>query len=218
MPRNATKAFRQTLRGAGRRSLRDCRRRCSLGRDSSEYHDSDRGSAVLGHDTVGPRLPERRADPARTGWIQNEKVFTLQNMDTTLLWRIKLNSQPRQMHNLLPPLIADRVTTARGVREMAIVAGVSDKLFGIDVESGEVVGRDATRARSCLPPARCSTRCVSAAKRRCRRWNRSPRGSTRSTPSGGTAGSANRRCRWLGPHAARWKVSWTPARDDSAER
>ena len=80
------------------------------------------------------------ADPARTGWVKDENVFTLANVkDMKLLWKIKLDSQPRQMHNLFPPLIAERVTTARGPREIAIVAGVSDDLFGIDVATGEVV-------------------------------------------------------------------------------
>ena len=43
------------------------------------------------------------------------------------------------MHNLFAPLIAERVTTAQGAREVAIVAGISDDLFGIDVASGELI-------------------------------------------------------------------------------
>jgi hypothetical protein len=41
------------------------------------------------------------------------------------------------MHNLFAPLIAERVNTPQGVREIAVVAGVSDDLFGIDVANGE---------------------------------------------------------------------------------
>ena len=51
----------------------------------------------------------------------------------------QLDSQPREMHNLFSPLIAERATTARGAREVAIVAGISDDLFGIDVASGELL-------------------------------------------------------------------------------
>src|SRR5688572_7126720 len=66
-------------------------------------------------------------DPGRTGWMKDEKVFTLANVkDMKLLWKVKLDSQPRQMHNLFPPLIAKSVTTARGPREVAIVAGISE--------------------------------------------------------------------------------------------
>src|SRR5919106_3299196 len=67
-------------------------------------------------------------DPGRTGWMKDEKVFTLANVrDIKLLWKVKLESRPREMHNLFSPLIADRVTLergARGAREVAIVAGI----------------------------------------------------------------------------------------------
>src|SRR4029450_3670474 len=79
-------------------------------------------------------------DAGRTGWMRDEKVFTAANVkDMKLLWKIKLDSQPRQMHKLFPPLGAERVATERGPREVAIVAGVSDDLFGIDVASGELL-------------------------------------------------------------------------------
>jgi outer membrane protein assembly factor BamB len=80
------------------------------------------------------------ADPGRTGWMKDEKVFTTANVkDMKLLWKIKLESTPREMHNLFNPLVAERVTTPQGAREMAVVAGVSDDLFGIDVASGEMM-------------------------------------------------------------------------------
>ncbi|MGH7489264.1 MAG: PQQ-binding-like beta-propeller repeat protein, partial [bacterium] len=79
-------------------------------------------------------------DNGRTGWMKDEKVFTTANVaGMKLLWKIKLESTPREMHNLFPPLVAERVTTAQGAREMAVVAGVSDDLFGIDVASGELM-------------------------------------------------------------------------------
>ena len=128
-------------------------------------------------------------DPGRTGWMKDEKVFTPENVkDMRLLWKVKLDSQPRQMHNLFPPLIAERVTTARGPREMAIVAGISDDLFGIDVASGEVVWKKRYDSTYAPPARRCTTRSASAARRRCRRWSRSRLASTRSMRSHGTAG------------------------------
>ena len=76
-------------------------------------------------------------DNARTGWVRDEKVFTTANVGSMkLLWKLKLESKPRAMHNLFAPLVAERVTTAQGPRELAVVAGVSDDLFGIDVASG----------------------------------------------------------------------------------
>ena len=76
-------------------------------------------------------------DKERTGWVKDEKVFTLQNVGSSkLLWKLKLNSTPRAMHNLFAPLIAERVQTANGVKEIGVVAGVSDDLFGVDVATG----------------------------------------------------------------------------------
>src|SRR4030095_691545 len=79
------------------------------------------------------------ADPQRTGWVKDETIFTPQNVSgMKLLWKTKLESTPREMHNLFPPLVVERVTTARGPREMLVVHGVSDDLFGVDARSGEM--------------------------------------------------------------------------------
>jgi erythromycin esterase len=59
-----------------------------------------------------------------------------------LLWKIKLDNKPRQKHNLFPPLIAGSVTTAAGEKEIAVVAGVSDNTYGIDVARGTLPGSD----------------------------------------------------------------------------
>ena len=81
-------------------------------------------------------------DSGRTGWIKDEKILTTSNVkDMKLLWKIRVDAEPRQMHNLFPPLVAARVNTAQGPRELAVVAAVSDELFGIDVASGEVMWR-----------------------------------------------------------------------------
>ena len=79
-------------------------------------------------------------DNARTGWVRDEKIFTKANVASSkLLWKLKLESTPRAMHNLFAPLVAERVTTGDGTRELAVVAGVSDDLFGIDVATGKQI-------------------------------------------------------------------------------
>jgi outer membrane protein assembly factor BamB len=78
-------------------------------------------------------------DPARTGWMKDEKVFTTANVSQTrLLWTLQLDTAPREMHKLFPPLIAEHVATPQGTREMAVVAGASDDLFGVDVATGRL--------------------------------------------------------------------------------
>jgi len=77
-------------------------------------------------------------DPERTGWMKDEKVFNTTNVrNMKLLWKVKLDTKTRSMHNLFNPLIVEKVTTPQGTREMALVAGVNDDLFGIDVTNGQ---------------------------------------------------------------------------------
>src|SRR5215510_10548745 len=66
-------------------------------------------------------------DPQRTGWVQDEETFNTTNVrNMKLLWKIKLDTPPREMHNLFPPLIVGNVTTERGQKQIAVVAGISD--------------------------------------------------------------------------------------------
>ena len=79
-------------------------------------------------------------DPQRAAWQRNETILNKSTVkDMKLLWKIKLNNETRQMHSLFPPLIAGNVTTADGTKEIAIVAGVSDNIFAIDVDKGTLL-------------------------------------------------------------------------------
>ena len=76
-------------------------------------------------------------DPQRTSWQRNETLISPATVrDMTLIWKVKLDNQPRQMHNLFAPLIISDLQVAGGPREIAIVAGISDNIYGIDVEKG----------------------------------------------------------------------------------
>jgi outer membrane protein assembly factor BamB len=97
-------------------------------------------TVMAGASAIASDFLTEGVDNARTGWVRDEKVFTIGNVGkTTLLWKLKLDSTPRAMHNLFAPLVAERVTTAQGTRELAVVAGVSDDLFGIDVATGKQI-------------------------------------------------------------------------------
>ena len=76
-------------------------------------------------------------DNQRTAWQKNEtRISTDSVKNMKLLWKLQLDNQPRQMHNLFPPLIVTDVTTAQGPKEIAVVAGVSDNIYGVDVATG----------------------------------------------------------------------------------
>jgi hypothetical protein len=79
-------------------------------------------------------------DNGRTGWLRNDKSFNTNNVrNMKLLWKTKLDSVPREMHNLFPPMIATDVNTNRGTKEILIVAGVSDDLFALDAATGTLL-------------------------------------------------------------------------------
>lgn len=76
-------------------------------------------------------------DNARTSWQRNETLISPASVgNMALRWKLKLDNQPRQMHNLFAPLIISDVQMPGGPREIAVVAGVSDNIYGIDVEKG----------------------------------------------------------------------------------
>jgi hypothetical protein len=89
----------------------------------------------------------------RTNWQRDEHTFSPATVSqTTLLWKLKLDNEPRQMHSLFVPLIIGSVTTSSGPRQMAIVAGVSDNIFAIDVDKGELIWKKHFES-SWKPPA-----------------------------------------------------------------
>lgn len=79
-------------------------------------------------------------DSKRTAWQRDEKILSTANAkDIKLLWKIKLDNEPRQMHALLPSLIVSNVNTPSGPKQIVIETGVSDNIFAIDAEKGEVI-------------------------------------------------------------------------------
>src|SRR5215469_14639762 len=79
-------------------------------------------------------------NPQRTNWQKDEKILTRANAkDIKLLWKLKLDNQPREMHSLFPPLIAERVNIGGKPKQISIETGVSDNIYAIDVEAGKVI-------------------------------------------------------------------------------
>ena len=84
--------------------------------------------------------PTDGGNPQRTNWQQNESILSRQNVaNLKILWKVKLDNAPRQMHSLLPALIAEQVRTSNGMREIVVQAGVSDNIYAIDAANGEIL-------------------------------------------------------------------------------
>src|SRR6185295_20292823 len=79
-------------------------------------------------------------DPQRTNWQKDEKILTTATAkNMKLLWKLKLDNAPREMHSLFPPLIVERANTSSGPKQIAIETGVSDNIYAIDVETGTLL-------------------------------------------------------------------------------
>ena len=92
-------------------------------------------------------------DIERTGWLRDERIFTTANVkDIRFLWKIKLDAEPREMHQLFAPLVIERLAIGGVTKEVAIVAAAQSDLFALDVATGQVVWK--TRlVTEVLPPS-----------------------------------------------------------------
>lgn len=76
-------------------------------------------------------------DPHKNAWQRQEAIITPESVRTMkLAWKIQLDNRPRQMHNLFPTLIVSDVATKDGPKEIGVVAGISDNVYGIDLARG----------------------------------------------------------------------------------
>src|SRR5436189_6470479 len=92
-------------------------------------------SIVLGSD-----WPTDGGNPQRTNWQKDETILTKDNVSNLkILWKLKLDNAPRQMHSLLPVLVIGQVNTANGPRQIALETGISDNLYAIDADKGEIL-------------------------------------------------------------------------------
>lgn len=84
--------------------------------------------------------PTDGGNPQRTAWQQDETILNKSNVGgMKLIWSRKLDNVPREMHSLFPPLIASQVKTSAGTKQIAVEAGSSDNLYGIDATTGAVI-------------------------------------------------------------------------------
>jgi outer membrane protein assembly factor BamB len=78
-------------------------------------------------------------DPQRTGWNKTETDLTPANVKHLKLeWSVKLDSEPKALSNLTAPLVRASIATPKGIKDLIIVAGASNKVFVIDGDTGRI--------------------------------------------------------------------------------
>ena len=79
-------------------------------------------------------------DVQRSGWVKDEKILTRDNVGTlSLRWKLETGNDPRALHALMPVIVAGRLQTAAGLRQVGFVNGISDNLTAFDVETGRPI-------------------------------------------------------------------------------
>ncbi len=77
-------------------------------------------------------------DPQRTSWQRHETLLSPTSVKSMrLMWKLQLDNQARQLHNLFPPMIVSDVQTARGLYRQEQVA---DAVARFDTVTKAVVG------------------------------------------------------------------------------
>lgn len=79
-------------------------------------------------------------DPQRSGWAVGEDSLNVQNVaGLKLLWKTRIKNEPRSLAALTAPVVAEKITTPTGIRNLVYVAGSADNLNALDARTGELV-------------------------------------------------------------------------------
>jgi outer membrane protein assembly factor BamB len=88
----------------------------------------------------GADWPTDGGNSQRNGWQRDETILNKDNVkNLQILWKLQLDNAPQEMHSLFPPLIVGRLNTRGGPKQIAIEAGISDNIYAIDVETGQII-------------------------------------------------------------------------------
>src|SRR5260370_17165972 len=79
-------------------------------------------------------------DPQRTGWAKEKKILTKDSLKNFgLQWKLHVDNEPKELSSLTAPVIMEDVYTAKGVKDILVVAGSSDNLYAIDADLGRLL-------------------------------------------------------------------------------
>src|SRR4051794_37032470 len=78
------------------------------------------------------------ADAQRTGWLKTETRISVAELQKPglfqLLWKVKPDNQPRQLHTLTQPLILGNLISHKGFKALAFVGGSGDVVYAYDYD------------------------------------------------------------------------------------
>lgn len=76
-------------------------------------------------------------DPQRSNWAPEETTLTTANVaGLSLQWKAALQNPSYSLSALTSPVVAAGISTARGIRNVVLVAGVTGTVFALDASDG----------------------------------------------------------------------------------
>jgi hypothetical protein len=92
-------------------------------------------------------------DSQRSGWAKDETAISPDTVKgLQLLWKLKLDNEPKQLNSLTPPVVINPVYTNRGAETYVVAGGSSDNLFVVDADTGKVAWQK--HFNNALPPSK----------------------------------------------------------------
>src|ERR1051326_6720795 len=72
-------------------------------------------------------------DCQRSGWVKTDGLFNKDEVKNfQLLYKVKLEEQPKGVRSLTPPTMIGILISYRGFKELAFVGGSSDNFYAIN--------------------------------------------------------------------------------------
>src|SRR5882724_6361830 len=101
-------------------------------------------------------------DAQRTTWVKTDPRISRESVQKPgfqLLWKSKLENQPRQLESLTQPMLLSNIISYKGFKALAFVGGSSDNVYSIDYDLNKLFWK---RHLNTLPPAAGNLACPGA--------------------------------------------------------
>lgn len=97
------------------------------------------GAVVISCSLAAASWPTFGGDPQRSGWAKDETAISPESVkDFQLLWKLKLDNEPKQLNALTSPVVINPVYTNHGAQTYVVVGGSSDNIYVVDADSGKL--------------------------------------------------------------------------------
>lgn len=80
-------------------------------------------------------------DAQRTAWMKTDpriSTAALQKPGFQLLWKSKLEPQPRQLHSLTQPMLLSNIISYKGFKALAFIGGAADNVYSLDYDLNKI--------------------------------------------------------------------------------